>query len=432
MGAFEVRSGILGVISQLLFSATSLLTGLVAAMLLDAEGVAQIALVTASSMFMATLLNSFALTPLSLTLPKVKGQARSLHVRNVYQTIIIFATLSIFILALGAFFAMLPGMASIAGAAYALSLMLRHQQRLKALAESEGTRAFIGEAVNFLGLIVCVAFIAISGARPDAPTLLFLLAAASLPSLMMALLTRRGTKAVPILHRTVAVRWRAIWRKMGVYMLPGIVLSELLLNGHVYLLSFFAQASILADIYIASLIFRPVSILVVGVNATLRPHYVRWLANGEERRVERVSVGLALAMVAACAVTAAIGLLGAEYVMARWMEGDYQLDNVRAAIVVCAVFYAFQTVRMPFTTALQAIWDFRFNLLTLALSVGIAATCAAVAWLVLGMRDSAYAMMISGQAAFTLLTLSRYAFVRIRRKRALPAARIPEGVRDDR
>lgn len=411
-----------GVLSQLLFAGNSILLGIYAALYFSPDAVASIAIVSVSSMFAATIINAMALTPYSLLIPKHLDSKRRRHIEIIYTTYILLAIAASGIVLAFMYAILLPSFFLISGLFYSATLIFRHQQRIGLLARGSGFKALYAEAAIFLLTAAIILSSSIGGLRPSATILLTCLAVASFPLLIAMQLWDSEVRLQFVWHRAVWSHWKRIWRRIGIYAVPGIVLSEALLSGHIYLLSVLENPVLIAELYIASLIFRPVAVLVVGLNSTMRPVYVRWIHDRNGRAVSR-SVGAIAVSVTVCvlaiggAAVWSMSLFGIDY-----LHGSYSEDGLRATIIVSTLFYMLQTARLPFTTALQALWDFRFNLWSLAASLTVATSLASLGMIFSDDRHAAFALMLSGQMAFTSIAVLRY-FAITRDKPAFSASK---------
>lgn len=401
--ALRQRQRILGILSQIIFSGTNMLIGAAAAVWLTAPQIAQVALVLTISALMSTLINSLSVTPLSLNLFGSQEDVQkkiTTHQRNGNFLIILFSILAAIFFRIS-----LQTETWLCATIFTILFCIKNEHRLIDIITMNGDRAFYLEIVCVIPLVaaVCSNFF-----LPVINTDLRLLAysslslAASIIMRMAFLKSESGIK--PTFHEcTLTIRESFI--RIGRWGIPSVIVSDMLLSGHVYILNMVGDKHTLAQIYSISLFYRPVSVLLNAINTSERPYYAKLF---RERRFEEIVPRVYTSAIKLMALSIAIGL-GLLMAWAAFDNIGGHLSHIGGgAIVGMTAYYALQAVRLPINTALQAAWEFKSNFIFLLASVSLSGA----AWLIVlefspGILQSIL-VMCTGQIAFTILAWVKF------------------------
>ncbi|MEJ0027115.1 MAG: hypothetical protein WDN01_13890 [Rhizomicrobium sp.] len=150
-----------------------------------------------------------------------------------------------------------------------------------------------------------------------------------------------------------------IWRDLTQWALLGVVTSELSLNAHAYLVTFFAGPKAFALIAAGSLFMRPVSLCLTALPDRERPLMVRTLMNGDREGTERCVREFRAAAAAIWVLTLALSAAALAWFPHAILKADYGLRDVLAVVLLWAAIMAVRTWRTPEAVLLQAAREFR-------------------------------------------------------------------------
>ena len=150
-----------------------------------------------------------------------------------------------------------------------------------------------------------------------------------------------------------------IWRDLTQWALLGVVTSELSVNAHAYLVTFFAGPKAFALIAAGSLFMRPVQLCLTALPDRERPLMVRTLMNGDRAGAERCVREFRAAAAAIWVLTLALSAAALAWFPRVVLKADYGLRDILAVVVLWAAIMAVRTWRTPEAVLLQAAREFR-------------------------------------------------------------------------
>jgi O-antigen/teichoic acid export membrane protein len=150
-----------------------------------------------------------------------------------------------------------------------------------------------------------------------------------------------------------------IFRDLTRWSLVGVVLTEITVNAHAYLVTFLAGPSAFALLALGMLMMRPASLMQSALPDMERPAMARAIAAGNSQGLTRIqrsfTIGLGavwLGTVVACAVL----LLFFPHIL---LKKGYAAHDVVLVALFCAAIMAVRTLRTPLAVLLQAAGEFK-------------------------------------------------------------------------
>jgi len=381
-----------------MFSGNNFCTALASAALLNPTELAKIAFLSASLLTASTVISATVLLPYSLNNSTKQGTWRSHVLRSGYGTqcffLVFLLTLAISIVCgvvLTAEF-ILPAMV------YSALYLTRFFQRGFQIADQKNLLSFGLEMAGTVPMVLWLATSIWRNIPLNASDLVWMLSFLVAPVVIAGYIKSR-------MNITISSSvWRSFarqFRSKGSYSLSGVLPSEVLQNGHVYVLGAMNQLSLLATIYVASLFYRHLSILFNGLNVVQRTVFVRLIRRGEplaaaKRAILSSAIGL-------CVVAANLALVIS--FMPNWIQFlsvSYDREVLLRWIILMGVFNALLAARLPLFTFQQA----RKKLRALAKAVFVAGASSASLWgLYLYAADDVLlaVLMIAPSALYSIL-----------------------------
>ena len=169
-----------------------------------------------------------------------------------------------------------------------------------------------------------------------------------------------------------------IFRDLTRWSLIGVVLTELTVNAHAYLVTFISGAGSFALLALGMLLMRPASLMQSALPDLERPVMARAIAardwDGVNRIQRRFLYGLSAAWAGNILLAGAILAL----VPALVLKKGYALDQVALVAALSAVIMAVRTLRVPPSVLLQAAGQFKqlASIGTVSGAISVAATLA--------------------------------------------------------
>ncbi|MEI9991932.1 MAG: hypothetical protein WDM86_18075 [Rhizomicrobium sp.] len=185
-----------------------------------------------------------------------------------------------------------------------------------------------------------------------------------------------------------------IWREMTQWALLGVVTSELSLNAHAYLVTFFAGPKAFALIAAGSLFMRPVSLCLTALPDRERPLMVRTLMNGDRAGTERCVREFRSAAAAIWVLTLALSAAALAWFPRAILKSDYGLGDILLVVVLWAAIMAVRAWRAPEAVLLQAARAFRPLASASVISSVVALTTTAALLLLFGPVASLVGILI--------------------------------------
>jgi hypothetical protein len=153
--------------------------------------------------------------------------------------------------------------------------------------------------------------------------------------------------------------YRAIWRDLARWSLLGVVLTEITVNAHAYLVTLIAGPAAFALIAAGALFLRPVSLFLTALPDLERASMARHIVGGDPKAafasVRTFRIAGAVAWLATIAATALVLV----WFPAILPGAHYPLTDVVAVVAIWAAIMAVRIVRTPDSVLLQAAAEFK-------------------------------------------------------------------------
>jgi O-antigen/teichoic acid export membrane protein len=150
-----------------------------------------------------------------------------------------------------------------------------------------------------------------------------------------------------------------VFKDLTRWSLMGVILTELTVNAHAYLVTFIAGPSAFALLALGMLLMRPAALMQSALPDLERPAMSRAIAAKDMTRLSRIqshfTFGLGAAWVANMLLCAALLL----FFPALLLKKGYALHDVIVVAVISAFIMAIRALRTPFAVLLQAAGQFK-------------------------------------------------------------------------
>ena len=150
-----------------------------------------------------------------------------------------------------------------------------------------------------------------------------------------------------------------VFRDMSRWALLGVVLTEVTVNAHAYVVTFIAGPGSFALLALGMLLMRPASLVQSSLPDLERPAMARAIAannlSGLSRITRHFTYGLAAALAANVLLCA--GLLA--FFPSLLLKKGYALQDVEIVAMISAAIMAVRTLRTPLAVMLQAAGEFK-------------------------------------------------------------------------
>ncbi|WP_291709565.1 hypothetical protein [Bradyrhizobium sp.] len=151
----------------------------------------------------------------------------------------------------------------------------------------------------------------------------------------------------------------AMWRNMSSWAVLGVVLSELTVNAHAYLVTFISGPHAFAVLALGSLLMRPVSLVLAALPDMERPLMARALIGGDTGRALRAVNHFRTAAGAIWLATVALGAALLTWFPHLLLKEDYPFREVAVVVVIWGIIMASRAARTPDSVLLQSAGEFR-------------------------------------------------------------------------
>jgi O-antigen/teichoic acid export membrane protein len=162
-----------------------------------------------------------------------------------------------------------------------------------------------------------------------------------------------------------------VFRDVTRWSLMGVVLTELTVNAHAYLVTFIAGPGAFALLALGMLLMRPASLMQSALPDLERPAMARAIAAGDFPALSRIGRHFTCGLVAACAVNILLCAALLTFFPALVMKQGYGREDVILVASICVLIMMIRALRTPLAVLLQAAGQFK-------LLAGIGAASAAV------------------------------------------------------
>jgi hypothetical protein len=153
--------------------------------------------------------------------------------------------------------------------------------------------------------------------------------------------------------------YRIIWRDLARWSLLGVILTEVTVNAHAYLVTLIAGPAAFALIAAGALFLRPVSLFLTAIPDLERASMARGIVGGDPKAalasVRTFQIAGAVAWAATLAATAATLIWFPSVVPGA----HYPVADVAIVVAIWAAIMAVRVVRTPDSVLLQAAAEFK-------------------------------------------------------------------------
>ncbi len=150
-----------------------------------------------------------------------------------------------------------------------------------------------------------------------------------------------------------------IFRDVSRWSLVGVVLTEITVNAHAYLVTFISGAGSFALLALGMLLMRPASLVQTALPDMERPAMARAIAAGDMAKLERTRRHFTWGLIAAWAGTMALVVVILAFFPHLVLKKGYALHDVIIVATLSALVMAIRTWRTPLAVLLQAAGEFK-------------------------------------------------------------------------
>ena len=153
--------------------------------------------------------------------------------------------------------------------------------------------------------------------------------------------------------------YRPIFRDLTRWSLLGVFFTEVTVNAHAYLVTFFAGPSAFALLALGMLMMRPIALVQGALPDLERPIMARAIAAKDMQGLDRTTRDFRLALMAVWTASIALALI----LLLAWPElllrKGYALHDALAVTVISAMIMMIRNFRTPLAVKLQAAGEFK-------------------------------------------------------------------------
>lgn len=153
--------------------------------------------------------------------------------------------------------------------------------------------------------------------------------------------------------------YRATFRDVTRWSLLGVVLTEITVNAHAYLVTFISGPGTFALLALGMLLLRPASLVQSALPDLERPVMVRQIAAQDRQGLRRTSQDFGTALIAVLLATMALDAALLIWFPGLVLKHGYDLHDVMIVTALSAVIMAVRALRAPPAVHLQAAGWFR-------------------------------------------------------------------------
>ena len=150
-----------------------------------------------------------------------------------------------------------------------------------------------------------------------------------------------------------------IFRDVSRWSLVGVVLTEITVNAHAYLVTFISGAGSFALLALGMLLMRPASLVQTALPDMERPAMARAIAAHNLSGLDRIRRHFTWGLVAAWAGTMALVVMILVFAPQLVLKKGYALHDVIIVAALSAAIMAIRTWRTPLAVLLQAAGEFK-------------------------------------------------------------------------
>jgi O-antigen/teichoic acid export membrane protein len=191
----------------------------------------------------------------------------------------------------------------------------------------------------------------------------FLPAACLLPLAALAGLLPFGLKffrdQIEAITKGRAGDYRAIFRDLTRWSLLGVVLTEMTVNAHAYLVTFISGPGPFALLALGQILMRPASLVQSALPDLERPRMTRAIAANDNSRLTRMLGEFRFALLAVWLATAGLAAAILAWAPQLLLKKGYALHDVVLVTLITAAIMLVRSFRTPPATFMQAAGEFK-------------------------------------------------------------------------
>ncbi|HEX7857260.1 MAG TPA: hypothetical protein VF503_26560 [Sphingobium sp.] len=305
-------------------------------------------------------------------------------------------------------------------------LLLRQFARTHAYAAGRAMRVMLSDVcycvVVLLGLPVLLL-----GRYAPGPMAAGLLTVAALLALLVFGRSYLAPQFAPFPNHFLD-RYRDIWKQHSGWSILGVLTTEMTMNAHAYIVTFFAGPSAFAVLAASSLLTRPVSVVTAALGEYERAQMATLIARREAAGLLRSLWRFRLAMIAVWLGTAAVLVVVLYAVPHIVFPRKYALETLITGSVLWMIVALVRVMRAPESAMLQGAGEFRplayasvWSAIFSVVGVAFALAVADPVWSISG--------VMAGELVYGLCLWPK---ARAWRRRALPLPREVGGALEER
>ncbi|HEY4075962.1 MAG TPA: hypothetical protein VGM26_03420 [Rhizomicrobium sp.] len=160
--------------------------------------------------------------------------------------------------------------------------------------------------------------------------------------------------------RTTRLRqYLPVFRDVSRWALAGVILTEITVNAHAYLVTFISGPSSFALLALGTLLMRPASLVQSALPDLERPAMARAIAARDFAGLARIGRHFTWGLVAAWAGTIALAAAVLTFIPGLILKKGYALHDVWVVAAISALIMALRTLRTPPAVLMQAAGAFK-------------------------------------------------------------------------
>ena len=172
--------------------------------------------------------------------------------------------------------------------------------------------------------------------------------------------------------------YRAIFRDLTRWSLFGVILTELTVNAHAYLVTFISGPGPFALLAVGQILMRPASLVQGALPDLERPRMTRAIAAKDSNQLARMLRDFRAALIAVWLVTMALALTILAMAPQLLLKKNYAQHDVLLVTLITALIMLVRSFRTPPATFMQAAGEFKalvgIGMRTSVISIGLTLT----------------------------------------------------------
>jgi O-antigen/teichoic acid export membrane protein len=153
--------------------------------------------------------------------------------------------------------------------------------------------------------------------------------------------------------------YRAIFRDLTRWSLLGVILTEMTVNAHAYLVTFISGPGSFALLALGQILMRPASLVQSALPDLERPGMTRAIAAKDQSRLGRMLVEFRFALLAVWLATAGLASAILAWAPQLLLKKGYALHDVMLVTLITAAIMLVRSFRTPPATFMQAAGEFK-------------------------------------------------------------------------